>query len=572
MTLLLKLNATKSKLCMKTRSKHNLKIPIIVILAIVLANVLSQQFYGRFDLTKDKRYTLSKVAIETIKNVDSPIIIDVFLEGEFPSEFKRLRNETKQILEEFKVHNPNIIFNFFNPTQDEENKDQIISQLTERGLQPYQINVKESGKTSQTIIFPWALASYEDYSVKIPLIKNRLGDTQQDLVNNSVQHLEYAFADAFKKLTQDKEKRIAILKGNGQLDDVYIADFLQSVREYYFIAPFTLDSVEQQPQKTLEQIKSFDLVISAKPSLAFTEEEKLVLDQHLMNGGKSIWLTEGIVMDRDSLYSENGSAVAVIKDLNLNDFFFKYGVRINPNIVLDMYSSPIPLAVGEGNNMQVMPISWQYSPLAASNPEHPITTNLDLVKFDFTSEIDTLKNNLKKTILLQSSPLSKLQGVPAMISLDVVTAEPDRTSFNKGPQNLAVLIEGSFTSVYNNRLLPFDLSNYKNVSEPTKMLVISDGDVIKNEVIRNKPQDLSFDRSSNQLVGNKELLLNAVNYMLQDDGLVELRSKQIAIAFLDPEKIGPEKTKWQIITVALPLLILTIFTLLYSNIRKRQYT
>ena len=407
------------------------------------------------------------------------------------------------------------------------------------------------------------MASYEDYSVKIPLIKNRLGDTQQDLVNNSVQHLEYAFADAFKKLTQDKEKRIAILKGNGQLDDVYIADFLQSVREYYFIAPFTLDSVAQQPQKTLEQLKSFDLVISAKPSLAFTEEEKLVLDQHLMNGGKSIWLTEGIVMDRDSLYSENGSAVAVIKDLNLNDFFFKYGVRINPNIVLDMYSSPIPLAVGEGNNMQVMPISWQYSPLAASNPEHPITTNLDLVKFDFTSEIDTLKNNLKKTILLQSSPLSKLQGVPAMISLDVVTAEPDRTSFNKGPQNLAVLIEGSFTSVYNNRLLPFDLSNYKNVSEPTKMLVISDGDVIKNEVIRNKPQDLSFDRSSNQRVGNKELLLNAVNYMLQDDGLVELRSKQIAIAFLDPEKIGPEKTKWQVITVALPLLILTIFTLLY---------
>jgi gliding-associated putative ABC transporter substrate-binding component GldG len=553
-------------------SKSNLKISIIVILVIIAFNVVNQQFYGRFDLTKDQRYTLSKTAIETIESIDSPIIIDVFLEGEFPSEFKRLRNETEQILEEFKIHNPNIVFNFFNPTQDEANKEEIISQLTERGLQPYQINVKESGKTSQTIIFPWALASYEDYSVKIPLIKNRLGDTQQDLVNNSVQHLEYAFADAFKKLTQDKEKRIAILKGNGQLDDVYIADFLQSVREYYFIAPFTLDSVTNQPQKTLEQLKSFDLVISAKPSQAFTEEEKLVLDQHLMNGGKSIWLTEGILMDRDSLYSESGSAVAVIKDLNLNDFFFKYGVRINPNIVLDLYSAPIPLAVGEGNNVQVMPISWQYSPLAASNPEHPITTNLDLVKFDFASQIDTLKNNLRKTVLLQSSPLSKLQGVPAMISLDIVTAEPDRASFNKGPQNLAVLIEGSFTSVYNNRVLPFNIPDYKSVSANTKMLVISDGDVIKNEVSRNKPQDLGFDRSSNQPVGNKELLLNAVNFMLQDDGLIELRGKQVGIAFLDPERIEPEKTKWQIVTVVLPLMILGVFALLFGYIRKRQYT
>lgn len=553
-------------------SKSNLKIPIILILVIIALNIANQQFYGRFDLTKDQRYTLSKTAIETIETIDSPIIIDVFLDGEFPSEFKRLRNETKQILEEFKVHNPNIVFNFFNPTQDEANKEEIISQLTKRGLQPYQINVKESGKTSQTIIFPWALASYEDYSVKIPLIKNRLGDTQQDLVNNSVQHLEYAFADAFKKLTQDKEKRIAILKGNGQLDDLYIADFLQSVREYYYIAPFTLDSVANQPQKTLEQLKSFDLVISAKPSQAFTEQEKLVLDQHLMNGGKSIWLLEGIVMDRDSLYSESGSAVAIIKDLNLNDFFFKYGVRINPTIVLDLYSAPIPLAVGEGNNVQVMPISWQYSPLAASNPEHPITTNLNLVKFDFASQIDTLKNNLKKTVLLQSSPLSKLQGVPAMISLDMVTAEPDRASFNKGPQNLAVLIEGAFTSVYNNRVLPFNIPDYKSTSTNTKMMVISDGDVIKNEVSRNKPQDLGFDRFINQPVGNKELLLNAVNYMLQDNGLVELRGKQVAISFLDPERIEPEKTNWQIVTVVLPLLILGVFAILFGYVRKRHYT
>lgn len=553
-------------------NKSTAKSFVFWIVIILIVNLLSLSFYKRFDLTNDKRYTLSKAALQTIDSVDTPLVIDVFLEGDFPSEFKRLRLETQQILEEFQVYNSHINFNFINPTEDESQKEAIVSQLTDRGLEPLQLNVRESGKTSQTLIFPWALASYNDYSVKIPLIKNRLGDTQQEMVNNSVQHLEYAFADGFKKLTNTKLKKIAILKGNGQLEDIYVADFLTSIKDNYSIAPFTLDKVASKPIETLEQLTEFDLIISAKPNEAFTEEEKYVLDQYTMRGGKSLWLTEGIVMDRDSLYTESGSAVAIMKDLNLNDFFFKYGVRINPNMVLDLYSSPIPLAVGEGDNTQILPISWQYSPLAGSNPEHPITTNLNLVKFDFASQIDTLKNDVQKTVLLRSSPLSKLQGVPKLVSLDDITQDPDKSTFNNGSQTLAVLLEGNFTSVYNNRIKPFDLSNVKNESVPTQMIVISDGDVIKNDVLRNQPQNLGFDRASSQPIGNKEFLINAVNYLLQDDKLLDIRTKEVAIAFLDVERIAPEKAKWQVINILLPLIILGLFGLVFNFIRKRRYS
>ena len=322
----------------------------MLIIVLIFVNVLGNRFYKRFDLTQDHRYTLSEAALHTLDSVDSPLIIDVFLEGEFPSEFRRLKTETQQLLEEFALYSNQVKINFINPIEDEASRDNNIQMLSKRGLQPFQITIKESGKSSQELIFPWALASYHDQTVKIPLLKNKIGASEQELVTNSIQHLEYAFAEGFKKLTNVKNKKIAILKGNGQLNDIYIADFLKTIREHYNIAPFTLDSVVNNPQKVLNQLKNYDLIISAKPSQAFTEEEKLVLDQYTMNGGKSLWLTEAVIIDKDSLLNDSGKAVAVMKDLNLNDFFFKYGVRINPVIVCDMYSAPITLAIGEGSN------------------------------------------------------------------------------------------------------------------------------------------------------------------------------------------------------------------------------
>ena len=545
---------------------------LILIIALIAINVISGTFYKRFDLTTDNRYTLSESATQIIEAIESPIRIDVFLKGEdFPSEFRRLQNETKQLLEEFAALNNNIVFNFINPLEDESTRERNIQQLTLRGLKPMQLSVQESGKSTQAVIFPYALASYNEQTVVIPLVKNKIGASQQELVNNSVQNLEYTFADGFSKLTNPKRRKIAILKGNKQLEDKYIANFVKKLGEYYYIAPFTLDSVASNPQSTLKDIKGFDLIISAKPTEAFTEEEKLVLDQYTMSGGKSLWLIDAVAMEKDSLYNATGTNYAVSRDLNLTDFFFKYGIRINPYMVSTLYSAPITLAMGEGSQSQFQHLKWPYSPLARSSSNHPIVNNLNLVKFDFANQIDTLKNNLDKTILLETAPLTKLEGTPKEVSLELVTQDQDPQTFDKGNQTLAVLLEGEFNSVYSNRVKPFKLKENLNKSIPSKMIVIADGDVIKNDVTRNVPQELGFDRWTGQTYGNKEFLLNAVNYLLDDNGLINIRSKEIAVAFLNQEKITSEKTKWQLINILLPLILLAAFGLVFNYLRKKKY-
>ena len=560
---------------MNKNLNKSLKHIILVIVAIIAVNLISTKVYKRFDLTTDHRYTLNTATLDIIKKAETPIVIDVFLEGEdFPSEFRRLQSETKQLLEEFRAYNDNISFKFINPTEDEDTRDQAIQQLNARGLTPMQLNVQENGKQSQEVIFPWALASYDEVTVKIPLVKNKIGETQQQLVTNSVQHLEYAFADGISKLVNPKRRKIAVLKGNGEMDNLNIADYVKTLRDYYFIAPFTLDSVSDNREKTLKNLQDFDLIIAAKPTEAFTEDEKFVLDQYTMNGGKSLWLIDLVAMDKDSLYNDFGKNVAIARDLNLTDFFFKYGVRINPVLVSSMYSAPIVLLSGEGSNTRAERFPWTYSPLAQGISTHPVVNNLNYVKFDFANPIDTLKNNLKtvkKTVLLQSAPLSKLEGTPREISLDQVNEQQDPASFNKGSQNLAVLLEGKFTSVYNNRVKPFDLKDVKNESVPTKMIVISDGDVVKNELDRNGPKELGYDSKLNQFFGNKEFLVNAANYLLDDNGLINIRSKEIAVAFLNSEKITEEKTKWQLLNILLPLVLLGIFGFSFNYFRKKKY-
>ncbi len=549
---------------------HILVLPI----GLIILNIFTTSFHKRFDLTEDHRYTLSDASINIIKDIESPIIVDVFLTGnDFPSEFRRLQKETKQVLEEFSAENNQIRFNFINPLEDEATRDRNIQQLTERGLTPMELNVQENGKASRSIFFPWALASYNDATVTIALVKNKIGATQQDIVSNSVRHLEYAFADGFSKLTTTKSKKIAFLKGNRQLEDKYIVDFAKTLGEYYFIAPFTLDSVSGNPQKTLDQLNDFDLIISAKPTEAFSENEKLVLDQYTMNGGKSLWLIDAVVMEKDSLRNASGKNFAVTRDLNLTDFFFNYGIRINPLIISTPYSAPISLELGEGSNVQLQNLRWPYSPLVTGLDNHPITTNLDLIRFDFANQIDTLKNNIKKTILLKSAPLSKLEGTPREISLDIVTREQDPKSFNKGPQNLAVLLEGEFNSAFSNRIKPFKPANDKNKSRHTKMIVVADGDLIKNSVGRNGPRELGYDALTKTFYGgNKEFLLNAVNYLLDNNGLINIRSKEIAVAFLDHQKVASQKTKWQLINIVLPLVLLGLFGFIFNFIRRKKYT
>ena len=562
----------------KSSIKKNIISPAIIIGGLILLNVLGNYFYKRFDLTQDKRFTLSEEAKEIVDQVNSPIIVDVFLKGEFPPEFNRLQSETEQLLDEFKAYNSNIKFEFINPT--DKGNEAFQSQFEKFGLTPAQVSVNENGKQSTELVYPWALAHHDGKSVKIGLLKNQLGATSEERVNSSLQNLQYAFADGFKKLTSEKSKKVAVLKGNGEYDDRYIADFFSTLRDYYFIAPFTMDSVAINPEKTLNALESFDLIVVAQPTEAFNDTEKYVLDQYIMNGGKSMWLMDATQMQTDTV---TGNTFAFGKDLNLNDFFFKYGIRINPNLVKDVYSAPIVLANGDEQKSQYNKYPWFFSPLSSSANNHPIVSNIEAVKFDYASAIDTLPNNIKKTVLLSTSPISKIVGLPFPIDFDieipknlqVVNEGPNPNEYNAGEVPLAVLLEGNFTSVFKNRVKPIKLEGQlKNINDgkPSKMVVISDGDIIKNQMQGNRPLELGFDKMTNSFYGNKEFLLNTVNYLLDDSGLINIRTRQIAVPFLDPQKTVEQRSKWQILNLLLPLGLLAIFGIIFTIYRKRKYT
>ena len=439
---------------------------------LLLINMMASFVHIRFDLTEDKRYTLSKPTIDIIQSFENPIIIDILLDGNLPPEFIRLKEETQQLLEEFASENGNIKFGFVNPLEGVEEINGAITDMQALGLTPTRVTVEDNGKVSQEIIFPWAMVNYKNTTVKVPLLKNKLGATAEERVNNSVQHLEYAFADAFTKINIKKKKQIAIIKGNGEFDDIHIADFLTSIRDYYNIGAITLDSIDSNPQKVLDQLKTYNLALIAKPTEPFTDAEKYVMDQFITNGGKSVWLIDQVHMELDSLLNEKGVAMAMPRDLNLRDFFFHYGVRLNPVLVNDLYFTQIVLASGEGNDSQYNPVPWYYHPMVFSRNDHPINTNLEAVRFQFANSIDTIKNDNRKTVVLQSSPLSKTDGTPKQISLDLIGTPPDKTIYDKGNEPLGVLIEGEFTSAFSKRIKPIKLDNHLEKGTQNKMLVI----------------------------------------------------------------------------------------------------
>lgn len=557
------------------QSKKPLYTLLATLLFLVVLNVFNQFFYARFDLTHDKRYTLSESTKKIIADIQEPLFFDVFLEGNFPGSIKKLQQETRQLLEEFEAQNSNINFQFVNPLDDVENPDEIINAFYERGMTPINITVEDRGKQSQEMIFPWAYAYSGNQSTKIGLLKNRLGATAEEKVISSVQHLEYALAKAIKTVTNEKSKKIAVLKGNQELEDRYIGDFALELRENYFIAPFTLDSVAQHPNQTLDMLAEFDLALMAKPKERFTDAEKLVLDQFVMRGGKMIWLVETVNIEMDSLYNAYGSTLAFPIDLNLNDLFFKYGFRINPSMIKDVMATPISLATGEeGSKTQYAQYPWLYSPMIYPDINHPIVANMDGVKLEFSNPIDTLKNGIKKTVLLHASAYSKTVGTPTEVNLKMVNERPDKNEFLvPGNFPVAVLLEGNFSSVYKNRVLPFTIDKPITESPNNKMIVVSDGDVIKNQLNQNgKPMELGYDKWTESYFANKEFLLNAVNYLLDDTGLINLRTKEVSLPLLDKDKVYEDYNQIQILTVGLPILMIMLFGIIFIYIRKKIYS
>ena len=556
-------------------TKNNLKKVLTTVALIIVLNFAGHFVFKRFDLTSDKRYTLSQTSLNIVSEVKEPLYIDVFLEGEFPGEFKKLQTETQQLLEEFKAENPNIIFQFVNPLEEEDQKEATLQSFIERGLTPVNVTVNDKGQQTQEIVFPWAVATCANRSVKVPLLKNMMGASTAEKVVSSVQHLEYAFANAINTVAKAKQKKVVILNGNGELKDRYIADFIKSVKDNYYIGPFTLDSVAKSPNETLKYLKKYDLAVIAKPTEAFTEEEKQVLDQFIISGGKTLWLVDQVNMEMDSLYNEMGSNLAFPRDLNLNDMFFKYGVRMRPDLIFDLQNTPIALATGEqGSATQYTQYPWFFSPMIYPTSKNPIVSNLDGIKFEFASPMEPLKNDIKKTVLLQSSQASKIIGTPSQISLTMVSLRPDRKEFeSKGNYPVALLLEGQFHSMYQNRVLPFKDATFQNKGKNNKMIVISDGDVIKNQLDKNgQPLELGYDKWTNNLYANKEFLMNCVNYLLDDNGLINIRSKEVDLPILDKEKVYDTYTLSQVITVAVPIGILMLFGVVFTFLRKRKYS
>ena len=533
---------------MKQRTKY-----ILFLLLLIAVLIVSNKAHFRIDL-----------------------IVDVFLEENVPDAFLKLKIETRQLLEEYASANPNIKFAFVNPVPEGAVVEQIAEDFNNRGMRPEQVQLRNNGKVSQEFIFPWAIASYKGQTVRIPLLKKTLGASPDELVSRSVQNLEYAFSDAFYKLLNPKSKRIAVLKGNGELQDKYIADFFKTLRESYFIAPFPLDSISAKPDTIMAALNKFDLIVAAKPTEAFTDLQKYALDQYTMQGGKALYLIDQVAMETDSLYRNSGMALATARSLNLDDFFFKYGIRINPVLVEDLYAAPLVLATGEGNNSQYSQLPWFFYPLITPEENHPINTNIDNpVFFKYANQIELLDTPLEKTILLQSSVLSKLNGVPVPISLESITTEPSAENYSAGNQNLAVLLEGKFTSAFKNRILPIENSQIpfrESAEKNTAMIVVADGDLIKNDLDQNgRPLELGFDKFTFKEYGNKELILNAVNYLLDDSGLINIRSKSISLPALDIQKTTNNRSTWQALTLGLPLVMLLIFGLIYTYLRKRRY-
>ena len=555
--------------------KNNFKKILFTFGILVVLNLAGHFVFKRFDLTADKRYTLSQTSLNIVAQVKEPLYIDVFLEGDFPGEFKKLQTETQQLLEEFKSQNSNIIFQFVNPLEDEDAKEKTMQSFLERGMTPVNVTVNDKGQQTQEVVFPWAVATCGNRSVKVPLLKNMMGASTAEKVVSSVQHLEYAFANAINSVSKAKQKKVAVIQGNGELHDVLMADFIKSVKDNYYIGPFTLDSVAKSPIESLKYLKKYDLAIIAKPTEAFSDEEKQVLDQFVINGGKTIWLIDQVNMEMDSLYNQSGSNLAFSRDLNLNDMFFKYGIRIRPDLIFDLQNTPIALATGgQGSATQYTQYPWFYSPLIYPTLKNPIVGNLDGIKFQFTSPIEPLNNSINKTVLLQSSQYSKLVGTPAEINLKIVSERPDQKDFvGTGNYPVAVLLEGNFHSVYENRVLPFKDASFKNTGKDGKIIVISDGDVVRNQLDKNfQPLELGYDKWTNNLYANKEFMMNCVNYLLDDNGLINIRSKEVNLPILDKEKVYASYTQSQVITVAVPIVILLLFGVAFTFLRKRKYS
>jgi gliding-associated putative ABC transporter substrate-binding component GldG len=561
------------------------------LLLVILLNFLFSLIDYRIDLTEDRKHSISKKTKQILSDLDDVIFIKVYLDGDFPSEFKLLQSELLNLLSSFKlINSDNFDFEVINPnsTNDEIEKTNLFKQLVKNGLTPTDIEVRSSSSKLTQIIFPGAIIYYKNRQQAVNFLKNSVAKNPSENINTSVENLEFNFISAIHNLTKTKIDKIAFLEGNGELTAEEVYDLTESVLkdnnklsyhyniERFNIKEFKIDSASKEGDISMQisDLCNYKVIIIAKPTIAFNMLEKLIIDQYIMNGGKILWLIDGVKASMDSLQKEN-SFIALQNDLNLDDQFFKYGARVNANLIEDLRSTQIPIVTGYSNNIpQQSYFPWPYYPLLFSEAKHPVSKGLDAIKCNFASSIDTISNTIKKTILLSSSKQSRLNPAPAKVSLGILQNPPPMRSFNKPKLPIAVLLEGEFESVFKNRILTKQQSiNFKDKSKNTQMILVSDGDIIRNNVSSEGDiYPLGYDRFIKYTYeGNKKFIMNAIHYLCDDIDLLELKSKEMKLRLLDKEKIAKNKLIIQFGNILLPLILLLIFTFLFIHFKKRKY-
>lgn len=558
---------------------------LLVFIILVMLNVVAQFIRLRLDLTADKRFTLSESTKELVRSLDDRLLIKVYLEGEFPSGFRRLRNETRLLLDEFRTLNDNIEFQFINPSESREESErlEVYRQLAEKGLEPTRLQSNEGDSKKEQVVFPGALLYYQNREQGVMLLKSRMGEDVETQINNSIQSLEFEIANTIRKVKKAGRKSVAILEGHGELVERETESFQRDLSQTYDIGAFNLrqfevDSItgEVSISNQINRLARFDAVVVAKPREPFTELDKYILDQYLMLGGKILWLIDATNADMDSL-SNQAETVFIPRELNLDDMLFRYGVRLNDNLVQDLQCALIPIVVDVVNNQPKYEFfPWPYFPLVLPDVDHPIVKNLNGVKFDFVSSLDTIKAaGVEKTILLNSSGYTKLSPTPHIITISKINQPPNEREYNRPPAAMAVLLEGVFTSNFQNRLLPKDESgqNLKVIGEskPTAQIVVADGDLIRNQRSQGKALPLGFDKYSGQLFGNRDFLMNCMDYLLDDSGLIQLRSREFTLRLLDGNRVKKEKSKYVTLNLLLPPLMVLLFGGLIPYLRKKRY-
>ena len=576
----------------KTRTnikRSNLIQLTLGILIIVLVNIIASFIFTRFDLTAEKRYSLSPATKKLVSDLNDVVFFKVYLEGDLPAGFRRLSNETKEMLDEFRAYSNKIQYEFANPSENPNQKERnnAYRLLVEQGLQPTDLRINKKGQSSQLIIFPGAIVSYKGHEVPLQLLMTQLGQDPGRVLNNSVQSLEYNLASAIQKLVQSNKPRIAFIEGQGELSQLETLDAQNALSEFYNIDTVTLNHKINSLTVRLKidlihdkLVNKYKAIIIAKPSLPFDEKDKFLIDQFIMRGGKVLWLLDPVFASQDSLGKYN-STMGIPLDLNLEDMLFAYGVRPNTNLVLDLQALPIPVKTGQiGNQPKFEFFPWYFFPILTPTLHHPIINGLNAIKTEFVSSIDTIEGiSVKKTILLTTSPYSRVVSAPALIDLDILKDAPDERMFNKGPQTVAVLLEGNFVSDFQFRIPPelaenIDLDFQAKSRKPSKMVVIADGDIIKNQFDNSKgyPLPLGYDQYTRKTFGNKDFILNVMNYLCDDSGLISVRSRELTLRSLDLTRTNKQRLFLQLLNILLPILLVLGLAWIKLQIRKRRYS